>query len=342
MIEKVLSLPAEPDDKKADGPRRKLLVQNLLKLSTYQFFGNDASKDFEPSGVADAVRELSGDAGKRFGDDIVALANELIQRWDAGNREPKLLQTPVAEPASSRPAPLPSSPAPQAPPPPPRFPAIYGHDYETGDLRYCMFHLNNAVYQELVRGIVRTTGDGGRRYPTLNINPRPSNIFGHNNIPLGKWWILQLTVRRDGGHGAAIAGIYGAASEGAFSVISSGSSGYFEADEDQGDWLWYAGSHSDDARMTAHSELLVKSHQSRQPVRVIRAKGASSWAPSIGYRYDGLYQVAEYELATRRDGHQYWRFKLVRMPNQESLASIHNRSPTPHERAAYMMYEEIR
>jgi hypothetical protein len=57
---------------------RKLIVEYLLKLSVYKF-QDDPSKDFTPSGVANAVRELAESGGK-LGAGISEAAQELLAR----------------------------------------------------------------------------------------------------------------------------------------------------------------------------------------------------------------------------------------------------------------------
>ncbi|KAI5853567.1 PUA-like domain-containing protein [Tricharina praecox] len=206
------------------------------------------------------------------------------------------------------------------------------------------------VYEQMVAGVIHHISPAGKRYPKLASSGRPANRFGHDGITilkflqtnrscpangfgydgieLGTWWPPRISARRDGAHCAPVAGIYGQLDVGAFSIISSGGSGYEATDEDNGDVLFYSGTNGWKANgdtgpvLTTHTKVLMRSYESQRPVRVARAKGASKWAPSVGYRYDGLYTVVEHEVATRKvkgtnaeEG--YYRFKMVRCDGQE-------------------------
>jgi len=203
-------------------------------------------------------------------------------------------------------------------------------------------------YSPMWRGIVRRFCDSGRRYLTIADGvQRPSDVFGHNDIPVGTWWPMQVCARRDGAHGAPIAGIYGQVSEGAFSIVSSGGIGYEDSDKDWGNELLYSGSNgyrrkgAASALVTTNDTMkLMRSHERKKPVRVIRGKGASKWASSVGLRYDGLYMVESYNTAWRKvvggragEEEEFWQFKMVRCEGQESLESIVKRSPTKEEKA---------
>jgi hypothetical protein len=79
--------------------KRKELTELLLKLSIYEFWGDDASQDFTPSGIAETIRPL-GQSERIVGDDIAAAARELSERWGKGDMNPRLLTTPLTIPAA--------------------------------------------------------------------------------------------------------------------------------------------------------------------------------------------------------------------------------------------------
>ncbi|KAJ3541960.1 hypothetical protein NMY22_g3696 [Coprinellus aureogranulatus] len=129
-----------------------------------------------------------------------------------------------------------------------------------------------------------------------------------------------------GVHGVHEGGIHGRAGEGAFSVIVAGR---YEDDEDHGDIIYYTGEggHSRQTEMqikdqewTRGNAALRFSCHTKKPVRVIRSHVLrSKYAPSSGYRYDGLYQVINAEQVIGKNGHAVCRFVLERLPNQAPL-----------------------
>ncbi|KAF9005154.1 PUA-like domain-containing protein [Cyathus striatus] len=131
-----------------------------------------------------------------------------------------------------------------------------------------------------------------------------------------------------GVHTRTFAGIAGTPTLGAYSIVVS--SGY-EDDYDEGDFLIYTGTggqpnsfgggggrqiedqtfdHSDNA-------ALKKSVETQRPVRVIRGPNPNSeYAPSQGYRYDGLYIVEKAYLAKGKRKFAVCRYELRRLPGQ--------------------------
>lgn len=110
----------------------------------------------------------------------------------------------------------------------------------------------------------------------------------------------------------------------------TGEGGYL--DEDHGNWVLYSGTDSTkDGTVSADTQLLLDSHASGKSVRFIRSHklgklnkdgvAKSAWAPSHGYRYDGLYKVTNVEKLgddenPRATKH---RFKMVRLPEQDPI-----------------------
>jgi putative restriction endonuclease len=120
-------------------------------------------------------------------------------------------------------------------------------------------------------------------------------------------------------HRPTQAGISGSGAEGADSIVVSGG---YEDDIDAGDESIYTGHGGNDSQtgkqiadqtLTRGNLALAKSRVEGLPVRVIRgAHSGSSFAPQEGYRYDGLYYVADHWCEKGRSGYLIWRFKLVR------------------------------
>jgi hypothetical protein len=177
-------------------------------------------------------------------------------------------------------------------------------------------------FTDAMRGIIVKRGRNGMKVYTVDkAYHRPASVFGHNCIKVGDWWPLQICALRDGAHGSRMGGIAGKANLGAYSVIISGGGGY--KDTDEGHTVWYTGSGKDgeDQTLTTGNQALINSSHTRYPVRVLRASKATSsrFAPSSGLRYDGLYEVAEYDYIANQQGHMVYKFKLVRSRNQEDI-----------------------
>lgn len=151
-------------------------------------------------------------------------------------------------------------------------------------------------------------------------------IFGNNNLENGQWWPLLDAALRDGAHGATQAGISGVNGKGATSILVAMNPDY-EEDRDEGDIIKYTGTMklkdgSEDP--SRHTQLLIDSWMNRgrtqYPVRVIRSYNAakrSEFAPSEGYRYDGLYKVTDYKEIDPQKRH--FLFTIERQENQEPI-----------------------
>lgn len=97
--------------------------------------------------------------------------------------------------------------------------------------------------------------------------------------------------------------------------------GYID-DEDFGDEIIYTGEGGRDLNsgrqihdqpFTKGNLALAQNQTEGIPVRVTRGpKLKSPYAPSSGYRYDGLYRVERYWPDTGRDGFKIWRYKLIK------------------------------
>ena len=93
-------------------------------------------------------------------------------------------------------------------------------------------------------------------------------------------------------------------------------------DEDFGEVIVYTGQGGNDptsGRQVADQSLergnmgLAISSDQGFPVRVARgAGGDAAFSPASGYRYDGIFFVAEYWSEVGKSGHRVWRFRLVK------------------------------
>lgn len=146
--------------------------------------------------------------------------------------------------------------------------------------------------------------------------------FGHvPGHPPGSLFEDRHDLAASGVHRARRAGIAGRAGEGATSVVLSG--GYVD-DEDRGDTIIYTGAGGRDPKtgrqvgdqtLTRTNLALATSARRGLPVRVVRGAHPDVHdAPEAGYRYDGLYRVADYWQEAGADGYRVWRFKLIRPP----------------------------
>ena len=145
--------------------------------------------------------------------------------------------------------------------------------------------------------------------------------FGHPlDVAPGMLFDSRLELSLAGVHPPRIAGISGSQAEGCDSIVYA--DGY-EDDEDYWDHLLYTGSGGRDRQsgrqvmdqeLTRHNLALVKSHADGLPVRVSRGpKAGNPYAPERGYRYDGLYRVADWWEAVGKRGFRVYRFRLERL-----------------------------
>ncbi|MGD3108541.1 caspase, EACC1-associated type [Streptomyces sp. YGL11-2] len=138
-----------------------------------------------------------------------------------------------------------------------------------------------------------------------------------NNIYPGRRFSTRRQAHEAGVHRPLHSGIGGTRKTGAESIILSGG---YKDDEDHGDVIIYTGHGGlDQAGNQVRGQslddsgnaALVTSYLEGLPVRVIRGwQIASRYAPSKGYRYDGLYRVTSYGSKTSLDGFLIWQFRL--------------------------------
>nr|CAD7200520.1 unnamed protein product [Timema douglasi] len=152
---------------------------------------------------------------------------------------------------------------------------------------------------------------------------------------------VEITGASEAGiHRPHVAGIHGREDRGAFSIVLSGG---YEDDVDNGDEFWYTGSggrdlsgnkrtaaQSSDQKLTRMNRALAlncnapineqkgsesKDWKKGKPVRVIRSSKLakhSTYAPSKGNRYDGIYKVVKYYPEKGKAGFIVWRYVLRR------------------------------
>ncbi|KXS94053.1 hypothetical protein AC578_3379 [Pseudocercospora eumusae] len=131
---------------------------------------------------------------------------------------------------------------------------------------------------------------------------------GSRELQVGKWFPRQLAAALQGYHGNSQAGIHGASKlGGANSIVISGS--YLDVNGDRGDVISCPGPESktqekgDPVTLSEGSaqvmvNLSTKQEGNPKPVRVFRAvsKSDAEFAPVVGLRYDGLYDVTDADI----------------------------------------------
>ncbi|KAF4623339.1 hypothetical protein D9613_001819 [Agrocybe pediades] len=187
-------------------------------------------------------------------------------------------------------------------------------------------------------GVKVATNEGpmGREEGVRKHDPK---TYGHiPGIAVGTWWATRMGCSVDAVHAPPVGGISGG-SQGAYSIALSGG---YEDDVDLGYAFTYTGSggralsgtkeapknlrtapqSSDQSFENPYNRMLLRSSETRKPVRVIRGfKASSRYAPFEGYRYDGLYVVekAWMEKGTNAKGYLVCRYALKRLPGQPPI-----------------------
>ncbi|KAH0580418.1 hypothetical protein H2248_001921 [Termitomyces sp. 'cryptogamus'] len=165
-------------------------------------------------------------------------------------------------------------------------------------------------------------------YPT-NIPPPTDPRFGNLGVPVGKIYENRKELAESGLHTKTYAGISGSVALGAFSIVVSGT---YADDNDQGDFLVYTGTGGQQDPFSSHSAIvadqsflhndnraLQRSAETKRPVRVIRGSGAGSYAPSSGYRFDGMYVVEDAYMDKGIDGFAVCKYNLRRVAGQPPI-----------------------
>ncbi|KAF2215976.1 hypothetical protein CERZMDRAFT_35167 [Cercospora zeae-maydis SCOH1-5] len=143
-----------------------------------------------------------------------------------------------------------------------------------------------------------------------------SKYVGNGQLVNGQWWPTLLCALRDGAHGDSQSGISGETYVAAYSCFISGGKNHLYDDKDMGDIVEYFGQDSaTPGQVSRGTSLLQKNVSKKLPVRFIRSSKVNSiYAPTIGFRYDGLYDVVSSTLED--ESKQRYKFKLVRRSDQ--------------------------
>lgn len=172
------------------------------------------------------------------------------------------------------------------------------------------------------------------------------------NTQVGQEFSSRRLAHEAGIHRPLQAGICGTKQNGAESIVVSGG---YKDDEDYGDVVVYTGHGgqdssgnqvSDQSLDDAGNAALVTSHLEGLPVRVLRgAHRESQYAPTEGYRYDGLFRVASYGSTLGIDGFLIWQFRMElyegtpipeavqqdELPIEEPVPGDQDQAPTGNE-----------
>lgn len=218
--------------------------------------------------------------------------------------------------------------------------------------------MSNPTIDQLMHNVSRDKN--GKAYKIVDHSLKIDyNKWGDNGLNVGDWWPFQVCTLRDGAHGSAQGGIAGGSMDGAKSIVVGGKSsaillsifkanhtvgGYEGMDIDEGDTIYFSGSNSHENEdptvpfISNNTKALQRSHQDKRAIRVLRSqKNKSSYAPSAGFRYDGLYKIVEEQKKGNLKGGAYLRFKLVRLGGQDPID--HSR-PNSKEKAAFKVIKE--
>lgn len=143
---------------------------------------------------------------------------------------------------------------------------------------------------------------------------------------IGKVYNNRLDLSKAEIHRPPQAGIWGSQYEGAYSIVLSGG---YEDDYDKLTEIKYTGQggRNSKGKMFKDQELirgnkaLTLNIQKKIPVRVIRGYQIF-YGPQIGYRYDGLYSVEEYEYIEGFSGFKVFKFYLKSLSSNFELEKI--------------------
>ncbi|KAJ3743209.1 PUA-like domain-containing protein [Lentinula detonsa] len=167
---------------------------------------------------------------------------------------------------------------------------------------------------------------------SMNTDFFPQHTMGDNMIEglaVGAMFESRRELSEKQVHRPTHAGISGTKSFGAQSVVLSGK----YSDEDEGNIVVYTGTGGqkdvyrnpgpqveDQSFDHPMNQYLLKSSLNKRPIRVIRGPSSSRYAPSQGYRYDGMYKVtAAYQDKDPESGYNVCKFRLERVPGQPPI-----------------------
>ncbi|KZC14838.1 hypothetical protein WN55_07415 [Dufourea novaeangliae] len=132
-------------------------------------------------------------------------------------------------------------------------------------------------------------------------------------FPSGSWWGIRMDCSRDRVHDPFDENMQ-IGPFGVTSICTSNSN--LNEDVDFGNSLTLTGEKYLDGK--SDRDPLIKNYENKIPVRLIRSYNLlNEFAPKTGYRYDGLYVVANCWIGINSDATKYYKFALVRLNNQE-------------------------
>ena len=157
-----------------------------------------------------------------------------------------------------------------------------------------------------------------------------NTVFGHvANVPVGATFSKYKDMNAATVHRSTMGGISGTSKAGADSLVISGG---YKDDIDQGNVIVYTGQGGQDKTTKTHvkdqtlqlgNAALVVSQLHGLPVRVIRgADTKNPFAPSSGYRYDGLYRVESHWHDIGLSGFKIWRFRLEQLDSFYAIPTV--------------------
>ncbi len=155
---------------------------------------------------------------------------------------------------------------------------------------------------------------------------KKARVFGHiDGVPVGAMFPDRKKLSQAGVHRATQAGITGGA-DGSESIALN--AGYVD-DVDHGVEVLYTGEGGrnpntgkqiDDQKLTKGNLGLAVAHDQGLPIRVCRGpKLGPPFGTEKGYRYDGLYRVADYWHEKGKDGYLIYRYRLVAILGDSAL-----------------------
>lgn len=145
-------------------------------------------------------------------------------------------------------------------------------------------------------------------------NDKP--VFGEvDGYPEGSTFPDRITAQKAKVHQGWVQGI---AAEGTCICLNEG----YADDIDNGDEIIYTGQGGrddntgiqvEDQKFVRGNKFLIKNYNAARPIRVLRGPNLRSpFAPTAGYRYDGLYFIERYWYETGKHGFKVYRFRLLK------------------------------
>lgn len=152
-------------------------------------------------------------------------------------------------------------------------------------------------------------------------------MFGElNESYIGNIYDNRKELSKSGIHAPYQSGIWGSQYKGAYSIVLSGG---YEDDFDRLYEIKYTGQGGRDVKgkivknqeLTLGNKALTLNIQKKIPVRVVRGYQVF-YGPQIGYRYDGLYSVEDYEYIEGLSGYKVYKFFLKSLMTIANLENI--------------------